>query len=155
MWASFISYPDASRLALDQDLRIVCSWTSQSHSLRVTQSHPLASARIQSSRGRRFAESRRLRHDSAVALPKTPTKTVESALAIPVPARCPSQKMHDHPVSPADAALIREFDGVPAPLLPILHRFHDRDGFVSDSALRAIATARRIPLADLFGTVTF
>jgi formate dehydrogenase subunit gamma len=40
-------------------------------------------------------------------------------------------------------------------LLPLLHAFHDRDGYLSDDALRAVATALRIPLADLYGTVTF
>ncbi len=43
----------------------------------------------------------------------------------------------------------------PAPLLPLLHAFHDRDGFLSDEALEAIAKGLRIPLADLYGTVTF
>jgi NADH:ubiquinone oxidoreductase subunit E len=43
----------------------------------------------------------------------------------------------------------------PAPLLALLHAFHDRDGFVSESAMRAISNGLGIPLADLFGTVTF
>jgi len=43
----------------------------------------------------------------------------------------------------------------PAPLLPLLHAFHDRDGFLSDEALRAVSEGLKIPLADLFGTVTF
>jgi NADH-quinone oxidoreductase subunit F len=43
----------------------------------------------------------------------------------------------------------------PAPLLPLLHRLHERDGYLSDDALRAVATGLRIPIADLFGTVTF
>ena len=43
----------------------------------------------------------------------------------------------------------------PAPLLPLLHRLHERDGYLSDDALRAVAKGLRIPIADLFGTVTF
>ncbi|MFQ5704128.1 MAG: NADH-ubiquinone oxidoreductase-F iron-sulfur binding region domain-containing protein [Gemmatimonadales bacterium] len=43
----------------------------------------------------------------------------------------------------------------PAPLLPLLHAFHDRDGFLSDEAIREVSDALRIPVADLFGTVTF
>lgn len=40
-------------------------------------------------------------------------------------------------------------------MLPALHAFHDRDGYLSDDALRAVAKGLRIPIADLFGTVTF
>ena len=43
----------------------------------------------------------------------------------------------------------------PAPLLPVLHALHDRDGYLSEEALRAVAVGLRIPVADLFGTVTF
>jgi NADH-quinone oxidoreductase subunit F len=45
--------------------------------------------------------------------------------------------------------------GRSAPLLPILHEFHDRDGHLSEAALRAVSHELRTPLADLFGTVTF
>jgi NADH-quinone oxidoreductase subunit F len=51
--------------------------------------------------------------------------------------------------------LISEWADQPAPLLPILHAFHERDGYLSEEALRDVAKALRIPLADLFGTVTF
>ena len=51
--------------------------------------------------------------------------------------------------------LIERWAGEPAPLLPLLHAFHDRDGFLSDEALREVSAALRIPLADLYGTVTF
>jgi len=40
-------------------------------------------------------------------------------------------------------------------LLPLLHAFHDRDGYLSDDALRAVSEGLKTPLADLFGTVTF
>lgn len=56
---------------------------------------------------------------------------------------------------PTDHAIIEHWRHEPAPLLPMLHAFHDRDGFLSDQALRGVANALRIPLADLFGTVTF
>ena len=54
-----------------------------------------------------------------------------------------------------DAELIAIWKDEPAPLLPMLHAFHDRDGFLSESALRAVSDALDIPIADLFGTVTF
>ncbi len=43
----------------------------------------------------------------------------------------------------------------PAPLLPLLHALHERDGHLSEDALRFVGTALRIPIADLYGTVTF
>ncbi|MCX6044782.1 MAG: NAD(P)H-dependent oxidoreductase subunit E [Chloroflexi bacterium] len=54
-----------------------------------------------------------------------------------------------------DSELIERWRGEPAPLLALLHAFHDRDGYLSETALRAIAQNLRMPLADLFGTVTF
>ncbi len=56
---------------------------------------------------------------------------------------------------PADREIIARWRAEPAPLLPMLHAFHDRDGYLSERALRATAHALRIPLADLYGTVTF
>ncbi|RKU29910.1 hypothetical protein C6495_13825, partial [Candidatus Poribacteria bacterium] len=58
-------------------------------------------------------------------------------------------------VTAANQALIAQFREAPAPLLAVLHAFHDRDGFISEAALRAIAIGLRIPLAELFGTLTF
>ncbi|MGF1465611.1 MAG: NADH-ubiquinone oxidoreductase-F iron-sulfur binding region domain-containing protein [Sandaracinaceae bacterium] len=55
----------------------------------------------------------------------------------------------------ADRALIARWRDEPAPLLPLLHAFHDRDGYLSEDALRAVSKGLRIPLAELFGTVTF
>jgi NADH-quinone oxidoreductase subunit F len=37
----------------------------------------------------------------------------------------------------------------------LLHAFHDRDGRLSDEALNAVSDGLRIPIAELFGTVTF
>ena len=55
----------------------------------------------------------------------------------------------------ADLTLIDLHRGEPAPLLPVLHAFHDRDGYLSQTAIEVIGKELRIPLADLFGTVTF
>jgi len=57
--------------------------------------------------------------------------------------------------APTDRDLIERWRDEPAPLLPLLHAFHERDGHLSESALREIAGGLRIPIADLFGTVTF
>lgn len=51
--------------------------------------------------------------------------------------------------------LIAYWSEAPAPLLSILHAFHDRDGFISEDVLRDISVGLRIPLAELFGTLTF
>ena len=55
----------------------------------------------------------------------------------------------------ANQDLVATWRDEPAPLLPVLHAFHDRDGYLSDDALRAVSEGLRIPLAELFGTVTF
>ena len=57
--------------------------------------------------------------------------------------------------TPTDPDLVARWKNEPAPLLPLLHAFHDRDGYLSEAALRAVSTGLRIPLADLYGTVTF
>ena len=51
--------------------------------------------------------------------------------------------------------LIARWKDEEAPLLPLLHAFHNRDGFLSEDALRDISEQTRIPLAALYGTVTF
>ncbi len=56
---------------------------------------------------------------------------------------------------PTNDELIARARTEPAPLLPLLHRLHERDGYLSEEALRAVAKGLRIPIADLFGTVTF
>lgn len=58
-------------------------------------------------------------------------------------------------ISDEDLALIARYQDEPAPLLPILHAFHNRDGFLSPQAIKAIGKELHIPLADLYGTVTF
>ncbi len=56
---------------------------------------------------------------------------------------------------PTNQDLVERWIHQPAPLLPLLHAFHDRDGWLSEDALRAVAGGLRIPLAELYGTVTF
>ena len=57
--------------------------------------------------------------------------------------------------SRTDQDLIDRWRGEPAPLLPILQAFHDRDGYLSNQALEVTSSALKIPLAELFATVTF
>jgi len=54
-----------------------------------------------------------------------------------------------------DQQIIDHWKGEPAPLLPMLHAFHNRDGYLTETAIRAVSDALRIPLAELWGTVTF
>ena len=56
---------------------------------------------------------------------------------------------------PTDRELSQRWRDEPAPLLPLLHAFHERDGFLSDEALLEISQALKIPIADLYGTITF
>ncbi len=51
--------------------------------------------------------------------------------------------------------VIARWQDAPAPLLAVLHDFHDRDSFISEAVLRDIAVGLRIPLAELYGTLTF
>lgn len=56
---------------------------------------------------------------------------------------------------PSNDELISLWNKEPAPLLPLLHAFHNRDGWLSEDAIRAVSSGLKIPLAELFGTVTF
>lgn len=58
-------------------------------------------------------------------------------------------------VTPTDEQLLERWKDQPAPLLPVLHAFHERDGFLSEAALRAVSAGLAIPIAELFGAVTF
>jgi len=58
-------------------------------------------------------------------------------------------------VAPADAEIVARWKNEPAPLLPLLHAFHDRDGYLSEASIRAVSDGLRTPLADLYGTITF
>ncbi len=57
--------------------------------------------------------------------------------------------------APSDQEIFARWRDEPAPLLGVLQAFHDRDGFLSEEVLRAVARELRIPIAELFGTVTF
>jgi NADH-quinone oxidoreductase subunit F len=54
-----------------------------------------------------------------------------------------------------DQEIFERWKGEDAHLLPILQDFHDRDAHISEAAIKSIATALRIPVAELFATVTF
>ncbi|MEO0480969.1 MAG: NADH-ubiquinone oxidoreductase-F iron-sulfur binding region domain-containing protein [Planctomycetota bacterium] len=56
---------------------------------------------------------------------------------------------------PSDQDLIDTWKNQEAPLLPLLHAFHERDGMLTDEALKAVSEGLRTPLTDLYGTVTF
>src|ERR1041384_683988 len=56
---------------------------------------------------------------------------------------------------PTDLEIVSRWRDEPAPLLPMLHAFHERDGFLSEGSLRAVSAGLKIPLADLYGTITF
>lgn len=59
------------------------------------------------------------------------------------------------PAAAAARASLSRFDGQPAPFLAVLHDLQDRLGWLPEPALRELSAALRIPLADLFGTVSF
>ncbi len=59
------------------------------------------------------------------------------------------------PASPTDEQLITRWQDEPAPLLPLLHAFNERDGHLSRESLEAISAGLRIPLAEVHGSVTF
>ncbi|MDA1086420.1 MAG: NAD(P)H-dependent oxidoreductase subunit E [Verrucomicrobia bacterium] len=55
----------------------------------------------------------------------------------------------------SNSDIIEHWKSAAAPLLPVLHAFHDRDGHLSEDALRAVSDGLGIPIAELFGSVTF
>ncbi len=57
--------------------------------------------------------------------------------------------------TPTDQAIVDRWKSEPAPLLPMLHAFHDRDLCLTESAIETVSTALKIPVAELWGTVTF
>ena len=58
-------------------------------------------------------------------------------------------------IAKTNRELVQRWSREPAPLLPLLHAFHDRDGFLSEEAMREISKGLRMPLAEVFGTSTF
>jgi NADH-quinone oxidoreductase subunit F len=58
-------------------------------------------------------------------------------------------------VAPTTQDIIDRWRAEPAALLPILHALHERDGHLGEDAIRGVAQELRIPLAELFGDITF
>jgi len=52
-------------------------------------------------------------------------------------------------------AIIEQWKDEPAPLLPMLHALHNRDGYLSEESITAVSEALKIPIAELWATVTF
>lgn len=63
--------------------------------------------------------------------------------------------MTDAGIPPTDHELVERWRERAAPLLPLLHEFHERDGHLSDSALAAVSEGLRMPIAELYGATTF
>ena len=57
--------------------------------------------------------------------------------------------------SATDNAILDQWKREPAPLLAVLHAFHNRDGYLGEPVIRKIADGLKIPLAELYGTITF
>lgn len=56
---------------------------------------------------------------------------------------------------PATSAIIDRWIGEPAPFLAILHAIQDEHGYLPEEALRAVSARLKIPISELYGTVTF
>ena len=54
-----------------------------------------------------------------------------------------------------DKEIIAKWKNETAPLLPVLHAFHDRDDYISEDSIRTISTELKIPVAELFATISF
>lgn len=61
------------------------------------------------------------------------------------------------PIMPmlSDQEIVSRWKDEPAPLLPMLHEFHNRDGYLNEDSIRTVSDALKIPIAELWGTVTF
>lgn len=57
--------------------------------------------------------------------------------------------------SPTNKEISAQWKNEPAPLLPMLHAFHNRDGYLSEESVRTVSDTLKIPIAELWGTVTF
>ena len=58
-------------------------------------------------------------------------------------------------ISANNESIINHWKNEPAPLLGVLHAFHDRDGYLSEDVIRDISKGLKTPLAELYGTITF
>ena len=51
--------------------------------------------------------------------------------------------------------IIEKWSDKDAPLLPVLHEFHNRDNYLSDEAIKFVSKELKIPIAELYATITF
>ena len=58
-------------------------------------------------------------------------------------------------LAPENQAIVDQWKAKPAPLLGLLHAFHDRDGYLSEEVIKTVSSGLKIPLAELYGTITF
>lgn len=54
-----------------------------------------------------------------------------------------------------DKEIIAKWKNETAPLLPVLHAFHDRDNYISEDSIRTVSAELKIPIAELFATISF
>ena len=54
-----------------------------------------------------------------------------------------------------DKEIIAKWKNETAPLLPVLHAFHDRDEYISEDTIRTVSSELKIPVAELFATISF
>ena len=62
----------------------------------------------------------------------------------------------EKPLNPTtNEEIIEKWLGKDAPLLPVLHAFHDRDNYLSDESIKFVSDKLKIPIAELYATITF
>ncbi|MBN77031.1 MAG: hypothetical protein CMO36_02345 [Verrucomicrobiaceae bacterium] len=62
----------------------------------------------------------------------------------------------EKPLNPTtNEEIIEKWLGKDAPLLPVLHAFHDRDNYLSDESIKFVSEKLKIPIAELYATITF
>ena len=62
----------------------------------------------------------------------------------------------EKPLNPTtNEEIIEKWLGEDAPLLPVLHAFHDRDNYLSDESIKFVSDKLKIPIAELYATITF
>jgi len=54
-----------------------------------------------------------------------------------------------------DKEIIAKWKNETAPLLPVLHAFHDRDDYISEDSIKTVSAELKIPIAELFATISF
>ena len=62
----------------------------------------------------------------------------------------------EKPLNPTtNEEIIEKWLGKDAPLLPVLHAFHDRDNYLSDESIKFVSEKLKIPIAELYATVSY